>query len=220
MSSDTIELNQSLRDYLINVSVKEPGVLKDLREETLQLDEFQMQISPEQGSFLSFLVKLINAKHTLDIGVFTGYSSLVVALQLPQNGYVTACDTNEEWTEIAQKYWKAAKVEDNIDLHIAPAVETLEKLISNGNEGLYDFSFIDADKINYQHYFEQSLVLVRKGGVIAIDNVLWGGRVLDNSDTEPATRAIREFNSKLYKDDRVAISMIPIGDGLTLAQKL
>tara|TARA_B100001013_G_scaffold335701_1_gene254358 strand:- start:259 stop:921 length:663 start_codon:yes stop_codon:yes gene_type:complete len=220
MSSNTIELNQSLRDYLINVSVKEPGVLKDLREETLQLDEFQMQISPEQGSFLSFLVKLINAKHTLDIGVFTGYSSLVVALQLPQNGYVTACDTNEEWTEIAQKYWKAAKVEDNIDLHIAPAVETLEKLISNGNEGLYDFSFIDADKINYQHYFEQSLVLVRKGGVIAIDNVLWGGRVLDNSDTEPATRAIREFNSKLYKDDRVAISMIPIGDGLTLAQKL
>lgn len=220
MSSDTIELNQSLRDYLINVSVKEPGVLKDLREETLQLDEFQMQISPEQGSFLSFLVKLINAKHTLDIGVFTGYSSLVVALQLPQNGYVTACDTNEEWTEIAQKYWKEAKVEDKIDLHIAPAVETLEKLISNGNEGLYDFSFIDADKINYQHYFEQSLVLVRKGGVIAIDNVLWGGRVLDNSDTEPATRAIREFNSKLYKDDRVAISMIPIGDGLTLAQKL
>ncbi|MEC7849799.1 MAG: class I SAM-dependent methyltransferase [Candidatus Neomarinimicrobiota bacterium] len=220
MSSNTIELNQSLRDYLINVSVKESGVLKDLREETLQLDEFQMQISPEQGSFLSFLVKLINAKHTLDIGVFTGYSSLVVALQLPQNGYVTACDTNEEWTEIAQKYWKAAKVEDNIDLHIAPAVETLEKLISNGNEGLYDFSFIDADKINYQHYFEQSLVLVRKGGVIAIDNVLWGGRVLDNSDTEPATRAIREFNSKLYKDDRVAISMIPIGDGLTLAQKL
>ncbi len=220
MSSDTIELNQSLRDYLINVSVKEPSVLKDLREETLQLDEFQMQISPEQGSFLSFLVNLINAKHTLDIGVFTGYSSLVVALQLPQNGYVTACDTNEEWTEIAQKYWKAAKVEDNIDLHIAPAVETLEKLISKGNEGLYDFSFIDADKINYQHYFEQSLVLVRKGGVIAIDNVLWGGRVLDNSDTEPATRAIREFNSKLFEDDRVVISMIPIGDGLTLAQKI
>ena len=220
MSSDTIELNQKLRDYLIKVSVKEPNVLKDLREETSKLDEFQMQISPEQGSFLSFLVKLINAKHTLDIGVFTGYSSLIVALQLPQNGYVTACDTNEEWTEIAQKYWKAAKVEDNIDLHIAPAVETLEKLISNGNEGLYDFSFIDADKINYQHYFEQSLVLVRKGGVIAIDNVLWGGRVLDNSDTEHATRAIREFNSKLYKDDRVAISMIPIGDGLTLAQKL
>ena len=220
MSSDTIELNQSLREYLINVSVKEPGVLKDLREETLQLDEFQMQISPEQGSFLSFLVKLINAKHTLDIGVFTGYSSLVVALQLPQNGYVTACDTNEEWTEIALKYWKEAKVEDKIDLHIAPAVETLEKLISNGNEGLYDFSFIDADKINYQHYFEQSLTLVRKGGVIAIDNVLWGGRVLDNSDTEPATRAIREFNSKLFEDDRVVISMIPIGDGLTLAQKI
>tara|TARA_B110001454_G_scaffold15690_1_gene14074 strand:- start:764 stop:1426 length:663 start_codon:yes stop_codon:yes gene_type:complete len=220
MSSDTITLNEKLRDYLINVSVKEPKVLKDLREETSKLNEFQMQISPEQGSFLSFLVNLINAKHTLDIGVFTGYSSLVVALELPQDGLVTACDTNEEWTEIAQKYWKMAKVEDKINLHIAPAIETLDNLISKGKEGFYDFSFIDADKINYQHYFDKSLSLVREGGVIAIDNVLWGGRVLDNSDIEPATRAIREFNRKLYQDNRVSISMIPIGDGLTLARKL
>jgi len=220
MSSDTIVLDQKLRDYLLNVSVKEPNVLKNLRKETSALDEFQMQTSPEQGSFLSFLVNLISAKFTLDIGVFTGYSALVVALELPQSGYVTACDTNEEWTNIAQKYWSMAKVEKKIDLHIAPAVETLDKLLEDGYEGKYDFSFIDADKINYQHYFERSLSLIREGGIIAIDNVLWGGRVLDSSDIEPATRAIREFNSKLYQDDRVSISMIPIGDGLTLARKL
>ena len=220
MSSDTIVLDQKLREYLLNVSVKEPKVLKSLRKETAALDEFQMQISPEQGSFLSFLVGVLNAKHTLDIGVFTGYSSLVVALQLPKNGYVTACDTSIEWTNIAKKYWKMAEVENKIDLHIAPAIETLDKLISKGSVGLYDFSFIDADKINYQHYFEKSLALVRKGGIIAIDNVLWGGRVLDNSDMEPATKAIREFNVNLNQDKRVSISMIPIGDGLTLARKL
>jgi len=220
MSSDTIELNQKLRDYLLDVSVKEPKVLINLREETSRLDEFQMQISPEQGSFLSFLIGLINAKITLDIGVFTGYSALVVALELPQDGYVTACDTSEEWTDIAQKYWKMAKVEDKINLHIAPAMETLDKLLADGYQEKYDFSFIDADKINYQHYFERSLSLVRKGGLIAIDNVLWGGRVLDKHDTEPATRAIRKFNKKLYQDQRVSISMIPIGDGLTLARKL
>ena len=220
MSSNTIILDQKLREYLLNTSLKESKVLNNLREETSKLDEFQMQISPEQGSFLSFLIGLINAKLTLDIGVFTGYSALVVALELPQDGYVTACDTSEEWTDIAQKYWRMAKVEDKINLHIAPAMETLDKLLSDGYQEKYDFSFIDADKINYQHYFERSLSLVRKGGLIAIDNVLWGGRVLDKHDTEPATRAIRKFNKKLYQDKRVSISMIPIGDGLTLARKL
>ena len=220
MSSNTIVLDQKLREYLLNTSLKEPKVLINLREETSRLDEFQMQISPEQGSFLSFLIGLINAKLTLDIGVFTGYSALVVALELPQDGYVTACDTSEEWTDIAQNYWKMAKVEDKINLHIAPAMETLDKLLADGYQEKYDFSFIDADKINYQHYFERSLSLVRKGGLIAIDNVLWGGRVLDKHDTEPATRAIRKFNKKLYQDQRVSISMIPIGDGLTLARKL
>ena len=200
MSSNTIVLDQKLREYLLNTSLKEPKVLINLREETSRLDEFQMQISPEQGSFLSFLIGLINAKLTLDIGVFTGYSALVVALELPQDGYVTACDTSEEWTDIAQKYWRMAKVEDKINLHIAPAIDTLDKLLADGYQEKYDFSFIDADKINYQHYFERSLSLVRKGGLIAIDNVLWGGRVLDKHDTEPATRAIRKFNKKLYQD--------------------
>ena len=220
MSSDTIELNKSLRDYLIASSVKEPKVLRDLRKETSTLDESQMQISPEQGTFLSFLVGLLSARHTLDIGVFTGYSSLVVALQLPQDGFVTACDTNIDWTDIAKKYWKMANVEQRINLHIAPAIQTLDTLIADGKEEMYDFSFIDADKISYQEYFERSLCLVRKGGIIAIDNVLWGGKVLDSSDNEPATKAIRDFNQKLYADNRVSISMIPIGDGLTLARKL
>ena len=179
-----------------------------------------MQISPEQGSFLSFLINTINAKRTIDIGVFTGYSSLVVALALPDDGLVTACDTNEDWTNIAQEHWKMAKIDHKVDLCIAPATQTLDTLISEGFEGFYDFSFIDADKINYQEYFEKSLALVRKGGIIAIDNVLWGGRVLDSSDSEPATRAIQKFNKKLYKDHRVEITMIPIGDGLTLARKL
>ena len=220
MSSETIILDSQLRDYLLNVSVREPEVLRALRKETGNLEYSQMQISPEQGTFLSLLVELLSAKHTLDIGVFTGYSSLVVALQLPQDGFVTACDTNIDWTDIAKKYWKMANVEQKIKLHIAPAIQTLDTLIADGKEETYDFSFIDADKISYQKYFERSLCLVRKGGIIAIDNVLWGGKVLDGTDNEPATRAIREFNKKLYTDDRVSISMIPIGDGLTLARKL
>ena len=220
MSSDTIELTENLRNYLINSSVKEPEILCDLRKETSKLDESQMQISPEQGNLLSFLVDILCAKFTLDIGVFTGYSSLVVALQLPNDGFVTACDTNIDWTTIAKKYWKMANVEKKINLHIAPAIQTLDSLIEDGKEEMYDFSFIDADKISYQEYFERSLCLVRKGGIIAVDNVLWGGKVLDSSDNEPATRAIRDFNKKLYTDDRVSISMIPIGDGLTLARKL
>ena len=220
MSSSTIGLDKNLREYLLNVSVKEHDVLKTLRKETLKLNEYQMQISPEQGSFLSFLINIINAKRTIDIGVFTGYSSLVVALALPDDGLVTACDTNEDWTNIAQEHWKMAEIDHKVDLCIAPATQTLDTLILEGFEGFYDFSFIDADKINYQKYFDKSLKLIRTGGIIAIDNVLWSGRVTDDSDSDPATRAIKEFNKQLYKDKRVDISMIPIGDGLTLARKL
>ena len=219
MSSSTIGLNDSLRKYLLDVSCRESKTLKDLREETSSLKESQMQISPEQGSFLSILVNIIGAKKTLDIGVFTGYSSLVVASQLPSDGCVTACDTNIEWTDIAKKYWKLAGVEKKINLVLDPAKKTLDRLLTDGAESTYDFSFIDADKINYQIYFERSLKLLRAGGVIAIDNVLWGGKVLDNNDNDPATRAIRLFNQKLFADERVSISMLPIGDGLTLAIK-
>lgn len=220
MSSKTIILDTLLRDYLLDVSVKESEILYSLRKETDKLEFSQMQISPEQGSFMAFLVRLINGKNTLDIGVFTGYSSLSIAMVIPDNGCVTACDINTEWTDIAKRYWKLADVEKKIDLKIAPALETLDKLISEGLENSYDFSFIDADKINYQHYYEKSLVLVRSGGLIAIDNVLWDGKILDNKSKDQDTEAIRKFNNTLYQDKRVSITMIPIGDGLTLAQKL
>lgn len=219
MSSSTIGLSEDLRKYLLGVSCRESKTLKGLRKETFQLKESQMQISPEQGSFLALLVKVLSAKKTLDIGVFTGYSSLVVADALPDDGVVIACDTSEEWTNIARKYWEIASVINKIQLKLAPAIKTLDKLIENGEQGTFDFSFIDADKINYQNYLERSLVLLKPGGVVAIDNVLWGGKVLDEQDNEPATRAIRKFNEKLKDDDRVLISMVPIGDGLTLAFK-
>ena len=219
MSSTTIGLSNELRKYMLNVSFRDDEILRQLREETLTLKEAQMQISPEQGAFLSILTKILNAKKTLDIGVFTGYSSLVVARELPDDGLVVACDTSIEWTSIAKKYWKLAGIDNKVDLHLAPAKETLEKLIEDGQASTYDFSFIDADKINYQSYFENSLILVKPGGIIAVDNVLWSGQVIDQTDFEPATRAIRSFNEKLYQDNRVSISMVPIGDGLTLAYK-
>tara|TARA_B100000963_G_scaffold174218_1_gene151576 strand:- start:104 stop:766 length:663 start_codon:yes stop_codon:yes gene_type:complete len=219
MSSSTIGLSNKLRKYMLNVSFRDDEILRQLREETLTLKEAQMQISPEQGAFLSILTKILNAKKTLDIGVFTGYSSLVVARELPDDGLVVACDTSIEWTSIAKKYWKLAGIDNKVDLHLAPAKETLEKLIEDGQASTYDFSFIDADKINYQSYYENSLILLKPGGIIAIDNVLWSGQVIDQTDFEPATRAIRSFNEKLYQDNRVSISMVPIGDGLTLAYK-
>jgi len=219
MSSSTIGLSNDLRKYMLNVSFRDDEILRQLREETLTLKEAQMQISPEQGAFLSILTKILNAKKTLDIGVFTGYSSLVVARELPDDGLVVACDTSIEWTSIAKKYWKLAGIDNKVDLHLAPAKETLEKLIEDGQASTYDFSFIDADKINYQSYYENSLILLKPGGIIAIDNVLWSGQVIDQTDFEPATRAIRSFNEKLYQDNRVSISMVPIGDGLTLAYK-
>ena len=219
MSTATIILDEKLREYLLNVSVKESEILRELREETAQMEYSAMQISPEQGAFMSFLVELIQAKRTLEIGVFTGYSALVVAMALPEDGIVTACDVSKEWANVGMKYWKKAQVEDKIDLRIAPALKTLDQLLSEGKQGTYDFAFIDADKIEYQGYFDKSLELLRIGGLIAIDNVLWGGSVIDDSIQDSSTKAIRKFNKKLYQDERVSISMVPIGDGLTLACK-
>ena len=220
MSTATIILDEKLREYLLNISVKESEILRELREETAQMEYSAMQISPEQGAFMSFLVELIQAKRTLEIGVFTGYSALVVAMALPEDGIVTACDVSEEWANVGMKYWKKAQVEDKINLRIAPALKTLDQLLSEGKQGTYDFAFIDADKIEYQGYFDKSLELLRIGGLIAIDNVLWGGSVIDDSIQDSSTKAIRKFNKKLYQDERVSISMVPIGDGLTLARKL
>ena len=220
MSTATIILDEKLREYLLNISVKESEILRELREETAQMEYSAMQISPEQGAFMSFLVELIQAKRTLEIGVFTGYSALVVAMALPEDGIVTACDVSEEWANVGMKYWKKAQVENKINLRIAPALKTLDQLLSEGKQGTYDFAFIDADKIEYQGYFDKSLELLRIGGLIAIDNVLWGGSVIDDSIQDSSTKAIREFNENLSSDSRVSISMVPIGDGLTLACKL
>jgi predicted O-methyltransferase YrrM len=195
-------------------------VLARLREETQSgVRAAIMQITPEQGAFMAMLVRMIGAKKTLEVGVYTGYSSLSVALALPEDGRITACDTSEEWTAIAQRYWKEAGVEHKIDLHLRPAVETLDELIANGASGTYDFSFIDADKTGYDAYYERSLTLLRPGGMIGIDNVLWSGQVVDQADTSESTAAIRAINRKVHGDQRIDVCMLPIGDGLTLARK-
>ena len=219
MGKKNIGLSDRVYQYLLSVSLKETEVLSKLREETAKLPASNMQISPDQGQFMGLLVQLIGAEKTLDIGVFTGYSSLVVALALPADGKVIACDIDEKSTAIADRYWKMAGVADKIDLHLAPALETLDSLITAGEGGSFDFAFIDADKRNYPNYYERALELLRPGGLIAVDNVLWSGRVADPEDTDKRTIAIREFNQKLHKDQRVKISMLPVADGLTLAMK-
>ncbi|HLP91510.1 MAG TPA: class I SAM-dependent methyltransferase [Nostocaceae cyanobacterium] len=219
MSKKTIGLEQTLYDYILSVSLREPEILKRLREETHQHPLSQMQIAPDQGQFMAFLVKLLGAKKTLEVGVFTGYSSLVVALALPADGKVVACDVSEEFTSIARRYWQEAGVADKIDLHIAPALATLDSLLAAGEAGSFDFAFIDADKNNYVNYYERSLQLIRPGGLIVIDNVLWSGRVADTQDTDKRTQTIRTLNQTLHQDSRITLSLVPIGDGLTLAMK-
>ncbi|MTJ51272.1 SAM-dependent methyltransferase [Anabaena sp. UHCC 0253] len=219
MSKQTLGLEQSVYDYLLSVSLREPITLTQLRQETSQLPMSRMQISPEQGQFMALLVKLIGAKKTLEIGVFTGYSSLVVALALPADGKIVACDVSEEYTNIARRYWQQAGVEDKIDLHLAPALETLDHLLAAGEAGTFDFAFIDADKGNYENYYERSLQLIRPGGLIAIDNVLWSGKVADTEIQDNQTNKIRAVNRKLHQDSRITLSLVPIADGLTLAMK-
>ncbi|PPJ65237.1 class I SAM-dependent methyltransferase [Cuspidothrix issatschenkoi] len=219
MSKQTIGLEQNLYDYLLSVSLREPITLTQLRQETSQLPMSRMQISPEQGQFMALLVKLMGAKKTLEIGVFTGYSSLVVALALPADGKIVACDVSEEYASIARRYWQQAGVADKIDLHIAPALETLDSLLAAGEAGTFDFAFIDADKGNYENYYERSLELIRPGGLIAIDNVLWSSKVADLEIQDNQTNKIRAFNRKLHQDSRITLSLVPIADGLTLAIK-
>jgi predicted O-methyltransferase YrrM len=219
MTKKTIGLEKNLYEYLLSVSVRESEVLTQLRQETAQLPMAIMQISPEQGQFMALLVKLIGAKKTLDIGVFTGYSSLAVALALPADGQIIACDIKEEYTVIAENYWKKAGVENKIDLRIAPALETLDNLLAAGEEESFDFAFIDADKGNYGNYYERSLKLIRPGGLIAVDNVLWSGKVADSEIQDNQTKKIRAFNEKLFQDPRITLSLVPIADGLTLAMK-
>ena len=219
MSRRTLALSEELYAYLLARGVRESDVGRRLREETAGLPMAQMQISPEQGAFMQMLVRLLGARRTLEIGTFTGYSALVVAEALPADGRVVACDVSAEWTAIGRRYWAEAGVAERIDLRLKPALETLDELLTGGGAGSFDFSFIDADKTNYDAYYERSLTLLRPGGLVAIDNTLWGGAVIDAARKDGDTRAIRALNDKLREDRRADVVMLPVGDGLTLARK-
>jgi caffeoyl-CoA O-methyltransferase len=219
MSSRTISLTDSLHEYMLAVSLRDQDVLRRLRDETAKLEYGGMQISPEQGQFMQLLIKLIGAKRTLEVGVFTGYSSLCVATALPEDGQVIACDVSEEYTSIARRYWQAAGVAHKIKLHLGPAVETLQRFLDEGQQNSFDFAFIDADKEPYPIYYEHCLQLMRPGGLIAIDNVFRGGRVAAETDRDSDTQIIAALNRKLHADERIDLSLVPIGDGLTLARK-
>lgn len=219
MSNKTLALSDTLTAYLRQVSLREPELLTRLRDETSHLPMSGMQISPEQGQFMQWLVKALGIRRAIEVGVFTGYSSLCVALAMPDDGRIIACDINEEWTTIAQRYWQEAGVAHKIELRLAPALDTLDLMIANQLTGSFDFAFIDADKTAYQDYYERALSLIRPGGLIAIDNTLWNGSVVDDSNQTDDTCAIRQFNQRVHDDQRIDISLLPIGDGLTLALK-
>lgn len=221
MSTSSFLIPEPLAGYVDRNWITEPGVLRELRAETAaSMEDPNMQISPDLGQFLTVLMKGIGARRTLEVGVFTGYSSTVTALALPDDGKLIACDVSEEFTAMARRYWVKAGVDHKVELRIAPALETLDALIAGGGEGQYDFAFIDADKGNYWGYFERCLRLLRQGGIIAVDNVLWSGRVADEADQQDNTKAIRDFNRRVHEDTRVVASLVPVGDGLTLAVKV
>jgi predicted O-methyltransferase YrrM len=215
-----LNLDERLYRYLLEHSLREHPVQRELREATRDMKHGGMQIGPEQGQFMALLVRLIGARRTIEVGVFTGYSALSVALALPEDGRIVACDVNVEWTAMARKYWDKAGVASKIDLRLAPALETLDALLADGGGGRYDFAFIDADKGNYLGYYERSLALVRRGGLLAIDNTLWSGQVADPARDDKDTQAIRALNDAVHADPRVLPSLLPLGDGLTLALKL
>jgi caffeoyl-CoA O-methyltransferase len=220
MSRIHTPLTDELTDYIRQVALREPEALRRQREATDLDPEASMQTAPEQGQLLHLLARLAGAKKTLEVGVFMGYSSTWVALALPAGGKIIACDRSEEYTAQARRLWREAGVEDKIELRLGPALATLDTLIAEGQGGSFDFAFIDTDKANYANYYDRAMVLVRRGGLIAIDNVLWDGKVIDASKTDGDTEAIRAFNRKLHADARVTLSLVPLGDGLTLACKL
>ena len=219
MSNQTISLTPALYRYLLEISLREPEILQRLRAYTIGLPQASMQIAPEQGQLMALLVKLSNARQAIEVGVFTGYSALSVALALPADGHLIACDIDEDWTTIARDYWREAGVMDKIELRLGPALPTLEALLAEGQRGSFDLAFIDADKENYIAYYERLLELLRPGGLIVVDNVLWGGSVVDPTNQDSDTVAIRAFNEHVKQDERIVLSLVPIGDGLMLALK-
>jgi predicted O-methyltransferase YrrM len=217
MANKTIGISDELAKYVVQVGAREPDVLARLRVETAAMPNHGMQIAPEQGAFLALLVQLVGARRCLEVGTFTGYSSTAVALALPEDGRLLCCDVSEEWTSVARRYWDEAGVADKVELRVAPAAETLDQLLAHGEESTYDFAFVDADKAGYDGYYERLLRLVRPGGLIALDNTLWGGRVLEAEAEDEDTRAIQALNAKLAGDERVSLSLVPMADGVTLA---
>jgi caffeoyl-CoA O-methyltransferase len=220
MSLTHTPITDDLADYVRRVTLREPEVLRRLRQEAEGRPDGSLQIGPEQGQFLHLLARVLGARKTLEVGVFMGYSSTWVALALPPGGKVVACDCNPEFAARARRTWREAGVEDKIELRMAPALATLDALVAEGQAGTFDLAFIDADKGNYANYYERSLPLLRTGGLIAVDNVLWHGRLLDPGDQSADTQSMRAFNRKLHADGRVALSMVTMGDGLMLAVKL
>jgi len=219
LSAGTIQLTPELRDYLVRVSIREPDVLARLRAETSDLPQSNMQISPEQGQLMALLAQLCGVRRGLEVGTFTGYSALAVARVLPDDGELHCFDRSEEWTDIARRYWKEAGVDHKLHLHLGDALPALDKLIADGQTGQFDYAFVDADKANYPEYHERCIRLVRSGGIMLYDNVLWGGSVIDDHDDSVDTAAIRALNARLHDDPRVDLSMVPIGDGLTVCRR-
>jgi caffeoyl-CoA O-methyltransferase len=207
-------------DYLLSVSLEESELLRELRAETAGIEFAEMQVSPEQGQFMALLVKLSGARRALEVGTFTGYSSICIASALPEDGRLVCCDDSERWTTMARKYWQRAGLEDRIELRLQTAESTLRQLLDGDHAETFDFIFIDADKQNYPQYYEACMRLLRRGGLLAVDNTLWSGSVADLDNMEPDTCAIRRFNNMVKQDDRVIKSLVPIGDGLTLVYKL
>jgi predicted O-methyltransferase YrrM len=219
MANKTMGISDDLAAYVVEVGTREPDVLARLREETAAIPQHNMQIAPEQGAFLALLVELIGARRCIEVGTFTGYSSTAVALALPEDGQIICCDVSEEWTSLARKYWAEAGVTGKVDLRIAPAAETLDQLLAGGQESMYDFAFVDADKAGYDAYYERLLRLVRPGGLIVFDNMLWGGDVLDTDPSDEDTKALQALNAKLAHDERITLCLLPVADGVTLARR-
>lgn len=219
MTGKTIRMDDRLYEYLLQVSLREPPLWARLREETAQLPMARMQIAPEQGQFMALLTRLLGVRRALEVGVFTGYSSLCVADAMAADGRLIACDTSEEWTAVARRYWAEAGVADRIDLRLAPALQTMDELLQQGEAGRFDLVFIDADKTNYDGYYERALQLLRSGGVVVLDNVLWSGQVADEAVQDDDTMALRRLNEKIHTDERIDLSMLPMADGITLARK-
>ncbi|MFN2301097.1 MAG: class I SAM-dependent methyltransferase [Gammaproteobacteria bacterium] len=219
MSNKTLQVDDRLYDYILKVSMREPAILRKLRKETARMPEHNMQIAPEQGQFMAMLVRLMRAHRCIEVGTFTGYSSLAIALAMPEESLVVTCDISEEYTDVAKRYWEEAGVAERVHLKLGLAVETLDELLDDTAAPAVDFAFIDADKTGYDAYYERCLALLRPGGLVAFDNTLWDGKVADPECDDDDTLALRALNEKLYADERIELSLVPIADGLTLCRK-